>query len=148
MFHSINDFRSKWNDLQKRQQILDELENGGISIDQLMDITKQKDVDPFDLLCFVAFDLKPLTRKQRVDLLKKNKPDFFAHYSGRAKDVLNLILEKYVDYGLNQIRPDIISVEPIAQQGNPIEIVNEFGGIDKFKKAIEELQTLLYAEAA
>jgi type I restriction enzyme, R subunit len=148
MFPSMNDFRSKWNDLQERQHILDELENNGISIEQLMDITKQQDVDPFDLLCFVAFDLKPLTRKQRADLFKKNKPDFFAHYSERAKDVLNLILEKYVDYGLNQIRPDIISVEPIAQQGNPIEIVNEFGGMDEFKKAISELQTLLYAEAA
>lgn len=148
MFPSINDFRSKWNDLQERQHIFDELENNGISIEQLMDITKQQDVDPFDLLCFVAFDLKPLTRKQRADLLKKNKPDFFAHYSERAKDVLNLILEKYVDYGLNQIRPDIISVEPIAQQGNPIEIVNEFGGMEEFKKAIEKLQTLLYAEAA
>ena len=148
MFPSMNDFRSKWNDLQERQHILDELENNGISIEQLMEITKQQDVDPFDLLCFVAFDLKPMTRKQRADLLKKNKPDFFAHYSERAKDVLNLILEKYVDYGLNQIRPDIISVEPIAQQGNPIEIVNEFGGMDEFKKAINELQTLLYAEAA
>ena len=148
MFPSMNDFRSKWNDLQERQHIIDELENNGISIEQLMDITKQQDIDPFDLLCFVAFDLKPLTRKQRADLLKKNKPDFFAHYSEGAKNVLNLILEKYVDYGLNQIRPDIISVEPIAQQGNPIEIVNEFGGIDEFKKAIEELQTLLYAEAA
>ena len=51
-------------------------------------------------------------------------------------------------YGLNQIRPDIISVEPITQQGNPIEIINEFGGMDEFKKAISELQTLLYAEAA
>lgn len=148
MFPSMNDFRSKWNDLQERQQILEELENNGISIDQLMEITKQQGVDPFDLLCFVAFDLKPLTRKQRADMLKKNKTDFFAQYSERAKEVLNLILEKYVDYGLNQIRPDIISVEPIAQQGNPIEIVNEFGGIDEFKKAIEELQTLLYAEAA
>lgn len=148
MFPSMPNFRSKWNDLQERQHIFDELENVGISIDQLMEITKQQDVDPFDLLCFVAFDLKPLTRKQRADLLKKNKPDFFVHYSERAKEVLNLILEKYVDYGLNQIRPDIISVEPIAQQGNPIEIVNEFGGIDEFKKAINGLQTLLYAEAA
>lgn len=148
MFPSMIDFRSKWNDLQQRQHILDELENNGISMDQLMEVTKQKDVDSFDLLCFVAFDLKPLSRKQRADLLKKSKPDFFAHYSERARDVLNLILEKYVDYGLGQIRPDIISVEPISQQGNPVEIVNEFGGIDEFKKAIEELQTLLYAEVA
>lgn len=148
MFPSVNDFRSKWNDLQKRQHILDELENIGISIDQLMEITKQQEADPFDLICFVAFDLKPLTRKQRAELLKKNKPDFFAEYSDKAKQVLNMILEKYVEYGLNQIRPDIISVEPIAQQGNPIEIVNEFGGIDQFKKAIEELQILLYDNAA
>ncbi len=148
MFPSINDFRNKWNDLEERKHILEELENSGISIEQLMEITKQKEVDPFDLLCFVAFDLKPLTRKQRADLLKKNKSDFFADYSDKAKHVLNLILEKYIDYGLNQITPDIISVEPIAQQGNPIEIVNEFGGIDQFKKAIEELQTLLYADAA
>lgn len=148
MFPSMNDFRSKWNDLQKRESILDELENSGISINQLMEVTKQQDVDYFDLLCFVAFDLKPLTRKQRSELLKKNKPDFFAHYSEKARGVLDLILEKYVDYGLNQIRPDIISVEPIAQKGNSIEIVNEFGGIDEFKKAIEELQILLYTDAA
>lgn len=148
LFPSVDELRSKWNDLQQRQHILDELENNGISIDQLMEVTKQQDVDSFDLLCFVAFDLKPLTRKQRADLLKKDKPDFFTHYSKKAREVLNMILEKYVYYGLNQIRPDIISVEPIAQQGNPIEIVNEFGGIDEFKKAIEELQTLLYAEAA
>jgi type I restriction enzyme R subunit len=148
MFASLNDFRIKWSDLEKRKHILEELENGGISIEQLMEVTKQKEVDPFDLLCYVAFDLKPLTRKQRADLLKKNKPDFFEHYSARARHVLNLILEKYVDYGINQITPDIISVEPITQQGNPIEIVTEFGGIDQFKKAIEELQTLLYADAA
>lgn len=148
MFPSMIDFREKWNDLQERQHILEELENNGISIDQLMEITKQQDIDPFDLLCLVAFDLKPLTRKQRADLLMKNKPDFFAHYSDRAKEVLTLILEKYVDFGLSQIRPDIISVEPIAQRGNPIEIVKEFGGVDEFKKAISELQTLLYADAA
>lgn len=148
MFPSLNEFRNRWIDLNQRQHIIEELENSGISIEQLMDVTKQKDVDPFDLLCFVAFDLKPLTRKQRADLLKKNKPDFFAHYSERAKEVLNLILEKYVDFGLNQIRPDIITVEPISRHGNSIEIVNEFGGIDEFKQAIENLQTLLYADAA
>jgi type I restriction enzyme R subunit len=148
MFPSVNDFRSRWNDLKKRDIIFEELENNGIAIEQLMEITSQKEIDPFDLLCFVAFDLKPLTRKQRADLLKKNKPDFFAHFSDKAKEILNLILEKYIDFGLNQISPEIISVEPIAQQGNPIEIVSEFGGFEQFKQAIENLQTLLYEEAA
>lgn len=148
MFPNANDFRNHWNNLEERKQIIEQLENNGISIEQLMEITKQKDADPFDLLCFVAYDLKPKTRKQRADLLKKNKTDFFSQYSEKAQQVLQMIIEKYIDFGLNQIRPDIISAEPINQKGNEIEIVNEFGGIDKYKLAIEELQKLLYAEAA
>ena len=148
MFTNANDFRSHWNNLEERKQILEQLENNGISIEQLMEITKQKEADPFDLLCFVAYDLKPKTRKQRAELLKKNKHDFFSLYSEKAQHILQMILEKYVDFGLNQIRPDIISVDPFTQEGNTIEIVNEFGGMDNYKKAIEELQKLLYAEAA
>lgn len=148
MFPSANEFKSHWNNLEERKQIIDQLENNGISIEQLMEITKQKEADPFDLLCFVAYNLKPKTRKQRAELLKKNKQDFFSHYSEKAQNILQMILEKYVDFGLNQIRPDIISVEPFTQEGNTIEIVNEFGGMDKYKNAIEELQKLLYAEAA
>lgn len=148
LFPTINDLRNSWNNLDQRNHIFDELKNSGITIEQLLDLTKQKELDPFDLLCYVAFDLKPMTRKQRADLLKKNKPDFFAHYSEKARDVLNMILEKYIDYGLNQIRPDIISVEPITQKGNAIEILDEFGGIEEFTKAIKELQSLLYSDAA
>lgn len=148
LFPSANELRSKWSNAEERQQIIDELENSGISIEQLMEITKKKEADPFDLLCFVAYNLKPKTRKQRAELLQKNKPDFFSLYSEKAQHVLKMILEKYVDFGLNQIRPDIISAEPIRQEGNEIEIVNEFGGMDKFKKAVEQLQTLLYEEAA
>jgi len=129
LFPSANELRSKWSKAEERQQIIDELENSGISIEQLMEITKQKETDPFDLLCFVAYNLKPKTRKQRAELLQKNKPDFFLLYSEKAQHVLKMILEKYVDFGLNQIRPDIISAEPIRQEGNEIEIVNEFGGI-------------------
>lgn len=148
MFSSANDFKNHWNNLEERKQIIEQLENNGISIEQLMEITKQKEADPFDLLCFVAYDLKPKTRKQRAELLKRDKPDFFSQYSEKAQQILKTILEKYVDFGLNQIRPDIISVEPFTQQGNTIEIVNEFGGFDQFKKAIEDIQTLLYTEAA
>jgi type I restriction enzyme, R subunit len=148
MFSGVNDFRSHWNNLEERKLIIEQLENNGISIEQLMEITNQKEADPFDLLCFVAYDLKPKTRKQRAELLKKNKTDFFLQFSEKAQQVLQMIVEKYVDFGLNQIRPDIISAEPINQRGNEIEIVNEFGGMDKYKLAIEELQKLLYAEAA
>jgi len=148
LFPSANELRSKWSNSDERKEIIEQLENDGISIEQLMDITKQTEADPFDLLCFVAYNLKPKTRKQRADLLKKNKPDFFTLYSEKAQNVLQEILKKYVDFGLNQIRPDIISVDPFNLQGNTIEIMNEFGGMDNYIEALQELQKLLYAEAA
>ena len=145
LFSSINEFRNKWNNLKEREKILTELENKGISIEQLTDISKQKDSDLFDLICFVAYDLKPLTRKQRADLLLKNKTDFFANYSAKAREVLELIVEKYIDFGLSQIKPNIVLSPPISQLGSPIEIAKEFGGIEQLQRAIEELQVLLYA---
>jgi len=148
MFPSANELKSKWSKSEERKLIIEQLESNGISIEQLTDVTKQIDADPFDLLCFVAYELKPKTRRQRADLLKKNKPDFFSQYSEKAQQVLKMILEKYIDFGLNQIRPDVISAEPINNEGNEIEIVNEFGGMEKYKQAIEQLQSLLYAEAA
>jgi type I restriction enzyme, R subunit len=148
LFPSANELRSRWSNNEERKEIILQLENQGISIEQLMDITKQNEADPFDLLCFVAFNLKPKTRKQRADFLKKNKPDFFTIYSEKAQNVLDEILKKYVDFGINQIRPDIISVDPFNLQGNEIEIMNEFGGLDKYLNALEELQKLLYTEAA
>lgn len=148
LFPSPNELKIGWSNNEERKQIIQQLEDNGISIEQLMDITKQSEADPFDLLCFVAYDLKPKTRKQRVELLEKNKPDFFLLYSAKAQEVLKLILEKYIDFGLNQIRPDIISAEPINHKGNEIEIINEFGGIDKYKQSIDQLQSLLYADAA
>jgi type I restriction enzyme R subunit len=148
LFSSIDDFRHQWLNLNTREKILGELETRGISIELLTEICKQQDCDLFDLICFVAYDLKPLTRKQRADLLLKNKSDFFANYSEKAREVLNLIIEKYVDFGLNQIHPNIVLAPPISQIGNSSEITNEFGGTEQFIKVIEELQLLLYAEAA
>ena len=148
LFPSENELRSRWSSSKTREEIIAQLETYGISIEQLMDITNQKDADPFDLLCFVAFDLKPKTRKQRAELLTRNKPDFFALYSAKAQAVLKEILNKYVDFGLNQIRPDIISVAPFMEQGNAIEIVNEFGGMDNYMQALTELQKQLYTEVA
>ena len=81
LFPSANELQSRWSNSEERKEIIEQLENNGISIEQLMDITKQTEADPFDLLCFVAYNMKPKTRKQRADLLKKNKPDFFSNSS-------------------------------------------------------------------
>lgn len=148
LFPSLNELKSNWNNLEQRKQIFEALEEAGISVEQLMEITNNKEADPFDLLCYVAFDLKPLTRKQRADLLKKNKPDLFQELSEKAQEILNLIIEKYIEFGPNQITPEIIAVAPISEKGNSYEIVQEFGGISQFKKIIEQIQTLLYTDAA
>ncbi len=145
---TVAELKTQWSEGESRQKIIDTLEEHGISMEQLIDITNMKDADPFDLLCFVAYNIKPITRKQRAELLQRNKPDFFANYSDKAKEVLNMILDKYVEYGFNQLRPDIISVEPISQKGNAVEIINLFGNMEAFKKSIEQLQKLLYSEAA
>lgn len=148
LFPSLNELKTNWNNLKQRKQIFEALEEAGISVEQLMEITNNKEADPFDLLCYVAFDLKPLTRKQRAELLKKNKPDLFHELSEKAQEILNLIIEKYIEFGPNQLTPEIISVSPISEKGNTYEIVQEFGGIDQFKNIIEQIQTLLYTDAA
>ena len=145
LFPSAEEFKKAWLDLELRNSILSQLEEQGIIIDDLKKITKLVDVDAFDLLCYVAFDLKPLTRKQRVDLLKKNKPDLFSNYSEGAREIIDLIISKYINFGLDQLKPEIIQVEPISSKGNIMEIAEKFGGIDKLKSVIEYLQKYLYA---
>ncbi len=145
MFPTIKDLQNFWNDLTQRKTLFEKLEEKGIALEQLADIVKQPDADPFDLLCHVAFDLKPKTRKQRAELLKKNKPDYFAQYSETAREILNIILDKYIQFGLKQIDTEILKTPPISDKGNILEIADAFGGVDNLKKALEELQQLLYA---
>jgi type I restriction enzyme R subunit len=145
LFPTADEFKNAWLDLDLRKNIIEQLEEQGIAIDELKKATKLEDVDPFDLICYVAFDLKPLSRKQRAELLKQNKSDLFSGLSQSAKEIIDIILSKYVDYGLDQLKPEIIQVEPISSRGNILEIAKEFGGIEKFKTLIKQLQENLYA---
>lgn len=146
LFPTADVLRGNWSNDQDRQHIVDELEKAGISFDQLSDITKLEDVDPFDLLCFVAFDLKPKTRRQRADIARSSKPDIFAQYTETARKVLDLIVEKYIEFGVDEVRPEIISTPPISDYGNEIEILAAFGGIDNYKEALQQVQQFLYLE--
>ncbi len=145
IYPSFDLFYIDWENLSQRAILLMELENNAIKEENLRELANLPDADIFDLLCYVAYDLTPLTRKQRAEQLKINKPEFFNQYSDKAKEVLNLIIDKYIDYGLNQLKPEIITVEPISIKGNPIEIVSEFGGMEKFKNTLNEVLILLYA---
>lgn len=143
MFTDADKFKKAWLNLQTRREIIQQLENSGISFDQLEDITQIKNADYFDLLCHVAYGLQPLTRKQRADQVRKAEK--LQSYSAKAQEIIQLIINKYIEFGANELTPNIIQVHPISEKGNVMEIVKTFGGIDEFKTALSDIQRLLYA---
>ena len=146
MYPSAADLRSRWTNAEERATIIEELEKRGISFDELFKVTGQPEADPFDLLCHVAFSLPVRTRRERADLLKKNKPDFFRQYGEKAREILAAILDKYVEFGSAEFQiPEILKVTPLDRYGTVPEIAALFGGPEKLRKAVSELQNMLYA---
>jgi type I restriction enzyme, R subunit len=121
------------------------LEERGISLDKLAEATKLYDVDRFDLLCHIAFNAPLRTRRERADILRKEKKDFFDQYSPIAQEILDEILDKYIHYGADQFKiPDILKITPINKHGNIIEIADIFGGPEKLRNTIHKMQSMLY----
>lgn len=142
-FTSLDDFLVRWSSADKKQAIVDELAKQGIFFEALADEIG-KDCDPFDLLCHIAWDMPPLTRKERAERVKKQ--DYFTKYGDRARRVLEALLDKYADEGVAQIEEtQILTVAPFTQFGTPIEIVRAFGGTDKYQQAICDLKQSLYS---
>ena len=106
-----------------------------------------KDLDPFDLICHVAFDAKPLTRRERADEVKKR--EVFTKYGEQARAVLDALLNKYADEGLlNLDDANVLRIPPIDRLGTPLELVREFGGRPGFERAVHDLQSALYRDTA
>jgi type I restriction enzyme R subunit len=146
MVPSAAALRSKWSNAEERAAIITKLEERGISFDELAEAAKQPDADPFDLLCHVAFNAPLRTRRERAETLRREKIDFFDEYVPEARTVLNEMLEKYIEYGTAQFQiPEILKVPPIANRGTVSEIAAMFGGAEKLRAAVTELQALLYA---
>jgi len=143
-FTSLDDFIKTWQDADRKQIIIDELENQGV-IWQALEDDVSRDMDPFDLICHVAFDQPPRTRKERADNVKKR--NYFTKYSEAAQQVLNALLDKYADQGVSQIESiQVLKVTPFDQMGQPKEIVKKaFGNKQAYEQAISELEALLYA---
>jgi len=138
--------RSKWSNAEERAAIIESLEERGISFDALATATGQPDADPFDLLCHVAFNSPLRSRRERAERLRKEQRDFFERYGPEAKQILNDILDKYVEYGTAQFKlPDILKLPPISSFGNVLEIAKKFGGPKQLRRAVTELQAALYA---
>jgi len=146
MYPSAAALRSKWSSAAERAEIIQALEDRGISFERLAEVANQPDADPFDLLCHVAFKAPLRTRRERAEMLKREKTDFFEQYGPDAREVLAQMLEKYVEYGTAQFQiPEVLYVPPFSDRRSVSEIVALFGGADQMRTAVNEMQTLLYA---
>ncbi|MEX0988174.1 MAG: DEAD/DEAH box helicase family protein [Bacteroidales bacterium] len=144
-YGSLDDFLRKWKDSEKKQAIVEELEESGVVFEELKKVV-DKDLDPFDLICHVAFEQPALTRQERANNVKKR--NYFGKYSGTAKEVLEGLLEKYEDEGLENLEDvNILRLDPFNNMGTPMEIIQEFGGKDEYLKAIHEIEDELYKSA-
>ena len=146
LFTTASELRKKWLDPYLRTDILEKLEDRGIDLDELREATKQADADPFDLLCHLAFNAPLRTRRERAEAVRKDHVHFFHHYEPEARLILDELLEKYAVHGVAQFAmPDVLKVPPVSEHGNVAEIINLFGSADKLKKAVHDLQGILYA---
>lgn len=144
-FESLDSFLKYWTETDKKQVILEELTERGVFLDALAEEVG-RDYDPFDLICHVAFDQPPLTRKERANNVRKR--NYFTKYEESARLVLEALLDKYADSGLEQLEDlGILRIQPINSFGTPLEIVELFGGRDGYIEAIQELESLIYATA-
>lgn len=145
-YTSLDAFLNAWNDAERKQTILDELATHGVFLDELAEQVG-KELDPFDLVCHIAFDRPPFTRRERAEKVKKR--DVFGQYEGKARQVLAALLDKYADIGIASVESlDILKVDPLRTFGTPVEIINLFGGKPAYLAAIRNLETALYQEAA
>ncbi|MGH2272696.1 EcoAI/FtnUII family type I restriction enzme subunit R [Anaerohalosphaeraceae bacterium U12dextr] len=147
MWTSAAQLASLWSNSEQRAIILEKLTNKGITFEQLAENVQQQDADPFDLLCFIAFNAPLRSRRERAERLRKGKVDFWEYFKPEARLILDEILEKYIEYGTAQFQiPDILKVPPISKHGNVMEIAEKFGGPDQLRSALDNLQTLLYSD--
>lgn len=143
---SLDNFISMWTAEEKKGAIKDLLLEQGIDLEKMKAEHNMSDVDDFDFICHVAYDQKPLTRKERVNNVKKR--DFLSKYSGVAKQVLEALLEKYMNVGIYEIEnTNILELDPFMRFGKKSRIMKAFGGKEEYLKAIKELENELYKVA-
>ena len=144
-YASLDNFIRQWSAQEKKEQIRDLLHDRGIDLELLKADQNMVDVDDFDFICHVAFDKKPLTRKERANNVKKR--DFFGKYSGVAREVLEALLDKYMNTGIYEIeKTEILKLDPFLKLGKPAKIAGYFGGKQGYLKAVQELEQAIYTD--
>lgn len=142
-YASLDNFISQWTAEEKKEAIKDLLREQGIDLEQMKADQNMADVDDFDFICHIAYDKKPLTRRERANNVKKR--DFLSKYSGVAREVLEALLEKYMNTGIYEIeKTEILKLDPFARFGKPSKIAQYFGGKNGYLSAIKELEDEIY----
>jgi type I restriction enzyme R subunit len=141
-FATLNDFINKWAATERKEVIIKELQEQGVMVEALQEAV-DKQIDLFDLICHVAYDQPPLTRRDRANNVRKR--NYFTKYGEHARNVLETLLDKYADEGIVNIESiDVLKVKPLTDFGSPLEIIGKFGSKDKYLQAVNELEVELY----
>jgi type I restriction enzyme R subunit len=145
-YASLNDFLRRWHQADRKQVIIDELTEQGVIWDDLIkDVSKKlgAEPDPFDVICHIVYDQPPLTRKERAEQVRKN--NYFSQYQGASRQVLDALLQKYTDTGIESIEDvKILTLAPFTQIGAPMELIDAFGGKPGYTEAVRSLEQELY----
>ena len=146
-YQSLDDFVQTWTEAERKQAVMNELKEYAILIDAVREANPAlKDADIFDVICHVAFDQPPLTRKERANNVKKR--NYFGKYEGKAREVLEALLDKYAENGILDFeKANILEIPPFNSIGKPTKIIKLFGGKVAFEQAIRELEYQIYKSA-
>lgn len=143
-YATLTDFINAWNNQDKKEAIINELKDHGVLLDELRKDSGNKDLDEFDLICHLAYDKKPLTKAERINNVKKR--DYLNKYSDIAQQVLQALMDKYMDNGITEIEElKVLELDEFRPIGSPMKIIKAFGGKHKYQEAIKELEKEIYA---
>jgi type I restriction enzyme R subunit len=146
-YATLNDFLSAWESSERKQAIIDELQERGVLLDALREAAGNRDIDDFDLICHIAFDKKPLTKKERAEGVRRR--DYLNKYEGVAREVLSALLDKYASDGITDIDDmKVLRLDPFRSIAGLTKIFNAFGGENNYRRAVRELENQIYSLAA
>ena len=144
-FRTLDNFLSRWNSVEKKKAVIDQLAEHDIILENLQEEIR-KELDIFDLICHIAWDRPPLSRRERAEQVIKR--DYFTKYGDKARTVLQALLDKYAKDGIENIEEmKVLTIDPFKSIGTPTEIVNLFGGKAAYQQAVKELETEIYRMA-
>lgn len=142
-YATLESFINAWNKEDRKRAIIEELQNKGVLLEELRKNVKDKDIDDFDLICHIAYDKKPLTKKERAKGVKES--GYLYKYEGLAREIINALLDKYMDDGIEDIEDiKILKNNPFQKFGDLVKITSLFGGKEGYIKAVKDLENQIY----